>query len=99
MDIKRDKSQGQQIVTIEASLVAKIAQQCESLQVLRAWYAHFDRSISQVDKVAAIKGYDLIVDGAINARQIAREFGFVLPDVSNMKWELAPRLGRPVEEF
>lgn len=99
MDIKRDKSQGQQIVTIEASLVAKIAQQCESFQMLRGWYAHFERSISQVDKVAAIKGYDLIVDGAINARQIARELGFTLPDLSQVRWELAPRLERPVQEF
>jgi hypothetical protein len=99
MDYRPESSAGQQNVIVRAALVAKIAQQCDALQRLRAWYGHFEPSIRLVDAVANVKAYDLIIDGAITARQIARELGIVLPEVSGLTWEVTPRIERPAAEL
>jgi hypothetical protein len=99
MDNSYESSNGQQGVIVSAALVAKIAHLCELSQLKRAWYGHFDRSLRQVDLSAAIKGHDIIVDSAIASRQIARELGITLPDVSKVRWELAPRPVRAGTEF
>jgi hypothetical protein len=99
MDYSPESSAGQQSVIISAALVAQIAHQCDSLQMLRAWYGNFEPSIRQVDATANIKAYDLIVDGAVSARQVARELGLTLPDVSSLNWDLTPRPERPSTEL
>lgn len=99
MDSSSESSFGQQNVTIAASTVAKIAQQCDSLQMLRAWYGHFEPTIRRIDATASVKAHDLIVDAVINARQVARELGISLPDVGNLNWKVTPRPDRPAVEF
>lgn len=99
MDYSTGVLAGQQKVNIDPSHVAQIAQLCDFMQMLRAWYEHFQESLRQVDRAAAVKAHDLIVEGVIVARQLARQLGIVLPDVAGLSWEVAPRPMRPSVEL
>jgi hypothetical protein len=99
MDYSSDASTGQQDVLISAAVVTQMAQVCDSMQMLRAWHENFEKSLRQVDRVAAIKAYDLMVEGVVTARGIARTLGFTLPDVDDISWALSPRPERSTVEL
>lgn len=82
--------EGQQKVT-DPKLLIQIQVLCDFMQMLRAWYEQFEESLRQVDRAAAVKAHDLMIEGVIVARQLARQLGFVLPDVAGLSWEVAPR--------
>ncbi|MDY0974981.1 hypothetical protein SOM61_08405 [Massilia sp. CFBP9012] len=67
---------------------------CDIMQMLRAWYEHFEESIRAVDHAAAVKAHDLMIEGVIAARQIARALNFELP-TPLLDWTLTPRPSRP----
>jgi hypothetical protein len=85
------RAAGQQNVTLDPQILVQVQVLCDFMQMLRAWYEHFEESLRQVDRAAAVKAHDLMVEGVIVARQIARQLGFVLPDVAGLTWEVAPR--------
>jgi len=76
---------------VDAKILAQVQILCDFMQMLRAWYEHFEASLRQVDRAAAVKAHDLMVEGVIVARQLARQLGFVLPDVGGLSWEVALR--------
>jgi hypothetical protein len=80
---------GQQ--NIDGALLSTITHLCDSMQVLRAWWVHFEPSLRKVDRAAAVQAHDVIVDGVIDARQVARTLGISLPSVDALDWKLAPR--------
>ena len=83
------RAAGQQ--PIDPKLLVQIQVLCDFMQMLRAWYERFEASLREVDRAAAVKAHDLMVEGVIVARQLARQLGFVLPDVAGLTWEVAPR--------
>jgi len=85
------RPEGQQYVTLDPQVLAQVQALCDFMQMLRAWYEHFQDSLREVDRAAAVKAHDLMVEGVIVARQLARQLGFVLPNVAGLSWEVAPR--------
>lgn len=88
MDYSTYSPDGQPL--LPPSLLRLIQYICDLMQMLRAWYEHFEKSIRAVDRTAAIKAHDLMVEGVIAARQIARALNFKLP-AESLDWTLAPR--------
>ena len=84
-------AEGQQKVTFDPKILVQIQALCDFMQMLRAWYEHFQESLREVDRAAAVKAHDLMIEGVIVARQLSRQLGFVLPDVEGLSWEVAPR--------
>jgi len=67
------------------------------MQMLRAWWEHFEEVIRHLDKTAANKAYDLIIEGVVTARGLARELGITLTDVSTVSWTPSPRQVRSTD--
>jgi hypothetical protein len=84
---------------ISSDLLPLVHQLCDFMQMLRAWWEHFEVAIRKVDRAAAIKAYDLMIEGVITARQIARALGFELPPVDTLNWTVAPKQYRPPAEL
>lgn len=93
------RPEGQQNVACDPKVLVQIQVLCDFMQILRAWYEHFEISLRQVDRAAAVKAHDLMVEGVIVARQLARQLGFVLPGVADLTWEVAPRPDRGAIDF
>ena len=79
----------------QPNLSALIAMLCDILQVLRAWYEHFYDAMRELDRAAAVKAHDLIVDGVILARKVARMIGHELVNTDGIDWTVAPPQDRP----
>lgn len=77
---------------VDPFVLSQIQQLCDFMQMLRTWWEHFEVSLRQLDQTAAIKAHDLIVEGFMVAKQVARSLGIVLPSVEGMNWSLSPRL-------
>lgn len=92
-------AEGQQKVTFDPKILVQIQALCDFMQMLRAWYEHFQESLRQVDRAAAVKAHDLVVEGVIVARQLARQLGIALPDIAGLSWEVAPRPMQPSVEL
>jgi len=71
---------------------------CDLMQMLRAWYEHFEDSIRFIDRAAAVKAHDLMIEGMVAARQIARQMGFVL-HTQPIDWTLKPRQPQPPSDM
>jgi len=96
MDYSTDRADGQPPDPTE--LRHLIQYLCDLMQMLRAWWEHFEEAIRRVDQAAAIKAYDLMAEGTIAARQISRAIGFELPPPSQ-DWSLTPRPERPITDL
>lgn len=70
---------------------AQIEQLCDFMQMLRACWDQFQDTMRQLDHAAAVKAHDLIVEGVMVARQVARSLGIALPAVERLGWELSPQ--------
>lgn len=90
---------GQQGVTISASQLEQIGQLCDFMQMLRAWWEHFERVVRQLDWTAAAKAHDLIVEGVVTARALARQLGIALPDTADLNWSASVRQASPAGEL
>jgi hypothetical protein len=91
MDHSIHPNPGQQKVIIDRELLDKIKPLCDFMQMLRDWWEHFEDVVRKLDRVAAMKAYDIMIEGVILARQIARQLGFELPDPSTFNWAASPR--------
>jgi hypothetical protein len=98
MDDTSVTSQGQHPVIITASQLGQLADLCNFMQLLRAWWDHFEAVIRQLDKTAAAKAYDIMIDGVIAARQLARDLGFDMADPASFNWSASIRVEQPAFE-
>lgn len=77
----------------------QIGQLCDFMQMLRAWWEHFERVVRQLDRTAAAKAHDIIVEGVIAARELARQLGITLPDTADLNWTASVRQASPAGEL
>lgn len=77
----------------------QIGQLCDFMQMLRAWWEHFERVVRQLDRTAAAKAHDIIIEGVITARALARQLGITLPDTADLNWTTSVRQVLPTSEF
>jgi hypothetical protein len=71
---------------------------CDIMQMLRGWYEYYEDAIRSVDQAVAAKVHDLMIEGVIAARQIARALNFELP-TQPLDWTLTPPPPRPSREL
>lgn len=92
MDLTSPSNQGQ---SDSPPLSENVHMLCELVQFIRAWWNAFEDSLRQLDRAAATKAHDAIVDAVILARSIARAAGVVLPDFNDYNWAATrPPAGR-----
>lgn len=85
MDNTSRAGQGQ-LPTLNEVTLHDIEILCELMHFIRAWWRAFEDTIRQLDRLAAKRAHDAVIDATILARRLARELGFAIPDFSGADW-------------